>query len=154
MTWRTLRKISHSLMVHVQVLGDYIHFASMYLVDHMFPLLPIKYLINEDSKPTMPYQLATGIKPSVLYLHVLFCPFVVQKYTAYVWTKSLNMCHQAQKVLEVSSLECHTIKKGILFTYHTNIRLYLCTISFFMRVYLVLWCAFHNHIQKQQICDR
>ena len=28
---------------------------------------------------------------------MLFCPFVVQKATAHVETKALNMCHQAQK---------------------------------------------------------
>ena len=42
-------------------------------------------------------KLATGTKPSVSYLRVLFCPCVVRKTTAYLETKTLNMCHQAQK---------------------------------------------------------
>ena len=46
---------------------------------------------------TTPYKLATGMKPSVSHLRVLFCPCVVQKATAQVETKTLNMCHQAQK---------------------------------------------------------
>ena len=45
----------------------------------------------------MPHKLATGTKPSVSHLRVLFCPCVVQKATAHVETKTLNMRHQAQK---------------------------------------------------------
>ena len=42
-------------------------------------------------------KLATGTKPSVSHLRVLFCPCVVRKATAHVETKTLNMHHQAQK---------------------------------------------------------
>ena len=45
----------------------------------------------------MPHKLATGTKPSVSHLRVLFCPCVVRKATAHVDTKTLNMRHQAQK---------------------------------------------------------
>ena len=45
-TWRTLRKISHSLMIHVRVSEAYIHFTLIYKIDHNFPLLPIKDLIK------------------------------------------------------------------------------------------------------------
>ena len=69
----------------------------MYMIDHIFPILPIKDLINEDGDPTTPHKLETGTKPSVSYLHVLFCPCVVQKATAHVEIKTLNMRHQAQK---------------------------------------------------------
>ena len=47
-TWRTLRTIAHSLMAHARVSEAYINFALMYMADHIFPVLPIKYLINED----------------------------------------------------------------------------------------------------------
>ena len=50
-TWRTLRTISHSLMVHARVSEAYIHFALMYTPDHIFPVRPIKYMINEDGDP-------------------------------------------------------------------------------------------------------
>ena len=53
-TWRTLRTIAHSLMVHARVSEIYVHFALMYTTDHIFPVLPIKYLINEDGDPTTP----------------------------------------------------------------------------------------------------
>ena len=71
-TWRTLRTISHSLMVHARVLEEYIHFSFMYTTYHIFPVLPIKDLINEDGKPTTPSELETGMKPSVSYLHRFF----------------------------------------------------------------------------------
>ena len=69
----------------------------MYTTDNIFPVLPIKYLINEDGDPTTPYKLATGTKTSVSHLCVLFCPCVVRKTTAQVGTNALNMGHQAQK---------------------------------------------------------
>ena len=96
-TWITLCTIANSLMVHARVLEEYIHFALMYTTYHIFLVLPIKYLINENGEPTTPFKLATGTKPSVSHLRVLFCPYVVWKYTAHVDKKALNMRHQAQK---------------------------------------------------------
>ena len=64
-TWRTLCTVAHSLMVHARVLEVYVHFALMYTTYHIFPVLPIKDLINEDGDPTTPYKLATGKKPSL-----------------------------------------------------------------------------------------
>ena len=75
----------------------YVHFALMYKIDHFFPVLPIKDLINEERDPTTPCKLATGTKPPVSHLRVLFCPCVVQKDTAHVETNTLNVRHQAQK---------------------------------------------------------
>ena len=71
--------------------------GTSHTIDHIFPVLPIKDLINKDGDPTTPYKLATGKKPSVSHLCVLFCPCVVRKATANVETKTLNMRHQAQK---------------------------------------------------------
>ena len=96
-TWRTLRTVVHSLMVHARVLEAYIHFACMYTTDHIFPVLPIKDLINEDGDPKTPHKLATGTKTSVSHLCVLFCPCVAREATAHVGTKVLNKLHQAQK---------------------------------------------------------
>ena len=115
-TWRTLRTISHSLMIHARVPEIYVHFALMYTTDHIFPVLAIKYLINEDGDPTTPYKLATGKKPSVSHLHVLFCPCVVRKATAHVETKTLNMRHQTQKGFAASLWEYHSTKKDTLST--------------------------------------
>ena len=70
--WRILRTVSHSLMVHARVPEVYVHFALMYTIDHIFLVLPIKYLINEDGYPTTPHKLAAGTKPSVSHLRVLF----------------------------------------------------------------------------------
>ena len=84
-------------MVHVRVLEAYIHFALMYATNHIFLVLPIRDLINEDGDPTMPFKLATGTKPSVSHLCVLFFPCVLRKYTAHVDKKALNMHHQEQQ---------------------------------------------------------
>ena len=96
-TWRTLRTIVHSLMVHARVLEAYIHFALMDTTYHIFPVLPINDMINKDGDPTTPYKLATGTKTSVSHLRVLFCLCFVRKATAHVETKALNMRHQSQK---------------------------------------------------------
>ena len=56
-TWRTLRTISHSLMVHTRLLEVYIHFILMYTKDHIFPVLPIKDIINEYRNPTIQINL-------------------------------------------------------------------------------------------------
>ena len=74
-----------------------LHFALIYTTDHIFPVLPIKDLINKDGDPMTPYKLATGTKSSVSHLRVLFFPCVVRKDTAHVETKTLSMRHQAQK---------------------------------------------------------
>ena len=84
-------------MVHARVPEVYVHFSLMYTTYHIFPVLPIKDLINEDGDPTTPHKLAIGTKPSVSHLRVLFCPCGVRKATAHVETKTLNMRHQAQK---------------------------------------------------------
>ena len=96
-TWRTLRTVAHALMVHARVTEVYANFALMYTTDHIFPVLPIIDLINEDGDPTTPHKPATGTKPLVSHLRVLFCSCVVQKATEHVETKTLNMRHQAQK---------------------------------------------------------
>ena len=70
-TRRTLRTITHSLMVHARVLEAYIHFELMYTTDHIFAVITIKDLIKEDGDPTMPFKLTTGTKPSV-FVHVLY----------------------------------------------------------------------------------
>ena len=98
MTWITLRTIALSIMVYDRVPEAYFHFALMYTTYHIFLILPIKDLINEDDDPTIPHKLATVTKPSVSHLRVLFCPFVVRKATAHVDTKTLNIRHQAQIV--------------------------------------------------------
>ena len=71
-THRTLHTIAHSLMVYARVLEAYIHFELMYTTDHIFPVLPIKDLINKDGDTTMPFKLVTGTKPSVSHLRELF----------------------------------------------------------------------------------
>ena len=69
----------------------------MYTEDHIFQVQPIKDLINEYGETTTPFKLVTCTEPSVSHLRVLFFPCVVQKSTAHVKKKVLNLCHQGQK---------------------------------------------------------
>ena len=78
-------------MVHARVSEVYICFALMYTTDHIFPVLLIKDLINEDGNLTTPFKLATGKTPSVSHLRMLFFTCVVRKATASVDKKELNM---------------------------------------------------------------
>ena len=96
-TRRTLRTVAHSIMIHARVPEAYVHFALMYTTYHIFTVLPIKDLINEDGDPTKSHKLAICTKHSVSHLRVLFCTCVARKATAHVGTKTLNMHHQAQK---------------------------------------------------------
>ena len=76
-TWRTLCTIANSLMVHARVSEVYMHISLMDTTYHIFPVLPVKDLINEVGDPTTPHELATGMKPTVSHLCVFFRPFVV-----------------------------------------------------------------------------
>ena len=71
-TWRTLRTISHYLMVHARFWEACVNFALISTTDQIFPVLPIKYMINKDGEPITPFKLATGTKPSLSHLRVLF----------------------------------------------------------------------------------
>ena len=92
-----MRTIELSIIVNARVLEAHIHFLFMYTTDHIFLVLPIKYMINEYSDLTTPCKLATGTKPSLSHLRVLFCPCVLQNATASVDKKALKMRHQVQK---------------------------------------------------------
>ena len=99
MTWRTLRKIAHLLMVHAQVLEYYIHFALTYIADHILPVLPIKDLINEDGEPATQFKLVMGTKPSILYLHILFFLFCCTKLYCTCWDKGVKHASPSERLL-------------------------------------------------------
>ena len=92
-TRRTLHTIAYFLMLHVNVLELYFHSVLMYTTYHIFPVLPIKDMIYEDGYLTTPIKLVTGKKHSVSHLNVSVCPCDVQKATAHIGTKTLNMLH-------------------------------------------------------------
>ena len=112
-TWRTLRTVAHALMVHARISEAYVNFVLMYMTNHISLVLPIKDLINEDGNPPTPHTLATGTKPSVSHLRILFCPCVVWKATTHVETKTLNMRHQAQRRVSRHLREYTTASKRI-----------------------------------------
>ena len=59
-TWRTLHTIAHYLMEHARFLEAYIYICINVYERSYFPVLQIKYMINEDGNLTMPFKLATG----------------------------------------------------------------------------------------------
>ena len=82
-TRRTLRTVAHSLMVHARVSEAYVHLVLMYTTDHIFTVLPIKDLINEDGDPTTPYKLATGMKNfSIKFTRVILSMRCTESYDA------------------------------------------------------------------------
>ena len=113
-TWKTLRTVAQSLMVHARVPEVYVHFTLMYTTYHIFLFPPIKYLINKDGDLTMPKKLEIGTKHLVSHLRVLFFPCVVRKATTHVETKTLNMRHQAQKTFRGIFVGIKEHQKGYL----------------------------------------
>ena len=95
-------------------------FSFMYITDHIFPVLPIKHLVNHDGEPTTPQKLASGTKPLVSNLCVLLCQCVVQKSTGYVETKVLNMRHQSQKGFGGIFVGITQHQKGYLIYIHST----------------------------------
>ena len=91
-TWITLRTISHSSMVHARVLEAYINFALIYTTDHIFLVLPIKYLINKDGEPTTPRHVRN------LHYHIYACYFFICCMESYYTQrqKALSMHYEAQ----------------------------------------------------------
>ena len=61
--WIMLHTIAHYFMVHARVSEAYINFELMYTTYHIFTVLPIKDMINEDGKPTTSSKPATEKKP-------------------------------------------------------------------------------------------
>ena len=70
-TWRTLRTISHSLVVHSIFSEAYIHFSLIYTAGHIFLVLPIKDLINEYGETTMPFKPEMG-KPLQYHIYLFY----------------------------------------------------------------------------------
>ena len=140
-------------MVHARVPEIYINFALIYTTEHIFPVPPIKDLINEDGDPTTPYRLATGTKPSVSHLRVLFCPCVVRKATAHIETKTLNMRHQAQKGFRGIFMGIPQHQKGYL-VYIPSTRKVCRTMLCLTKVFLVHFHTRHNRMQKRWQCVR
>ena len=153
-TWRTLRTVAHTLMVHARVPEVCVHFTLMYTTYHIFPVLPIKDLINEYDDPTAPQKLAIGTKPPVSHLHVLFCPCVVRKATAYVETKTLNMRHQAQKGFRGIFVGIPQHQKGYLVYIPSTRKVVLSYDVVFDESFLVCCHTCHNRIQKRWQCVR
>ena len=153
-TCRTLYTVANSIMAHARVPEVYVYFALMYTTYHIFTVLPIKDLINEDGDLTTPYKLATGTKPSVSHLRVLFCPCIVRKATAHVEKKTLNMRYQAQKGFRGIFVSIQEHQKGYL-VYVPSTRKVISSYDVVLyKIFLVRYHIRHHLIQKQWLCVR
>ena len=153
-TRRTFHTITHSLIIHVRVSEAYIHFASIYTSYHIFPLLPIKDLINKDGDPTTPFKLATGTKSSILYMRILFCPCFVRKDTAHVGSKTLIIRNQVQNVFRVILIIVKNNQKRYPVYVPQKRKIKSLYNASFGDIFIVLWRTHQNHIKKQCLCDR
>ena len=83
------------------------------MTDHKFPVLPIKYLVNQESELTTPQncQLAQKLHHQT---HVVICLCNVRKETAHVDTKALTCVINHKGVIVAYFLESQNIKKGYL----------------------------------------
>ena len=141
-------------MVHARVPEVYVHFALMYTTDHIILVLPIKYYINKEGDPTKPHKLATGSKRTLSHLHVVFCPCVVRKSTEHVETRTLNMCHQAQKGFWGIFVGIPEHQKGYL-VYVPSTRKIIFSYNVVVdKRFLVRYHIRHDFIQKQRRCVR
>ena len=136
-------------MVHVRVSDEYIHFELMYTTDHLFPVLPIKHLENQDGEPTTPHKLETGKKPSVTNLRILFFPCAVRKATAHIETKALTMRHQSQNCLWGILFGITQHQKGYLIYIPSTRKLFSSHDVIFDNFFIVSYHTRHVHIQRQ-----
>ena len=109
----------------------------MYTTYHIFPVLPIKDMINKDGEPTTPFKLATGKKPALSHLRELPFSCVVRKYTAHVDKKALNMRHQAQKGFHGISVGIPQHQKWYLVYVSSTRKIIYSYDIIFMKVFLV-----------------
>ena len=84
----------------------------------------------------MPFKIVTGTKPSVSHLRVLLCTCVVQKATAHVDKKALNMRHQAQKGFGGIFVGIAQHQKGYL-VYVPSTRKIISLYDIFLKVFLL-----------------
>ena len=76
-TWQTLQTITHSIILHTQVLDKYIHFELIYTTGYILPVIPIKHLVNQDGGPTTPknWKMTQNLQNQTYmfyYVHMLY----------------------------------------------------------------------------------
>ena len=83
-------------------LYKYAYSELIYTTHHIFPVITIIYLVNQDGELNTPHKMTTGTEPSVSNIRVLFCACFVLKATAHTDAKALHMRHKPQKCFVVS----------------------------------------------------
>ena len=88
-TWQSLCHLKNSFIVHAWVDESCTHFALLHTIC-IFSVIPICALRRNDSFIT-PYELLCARKPKLHNFQVLFCPYIVKKYSATKTTSSTSL---------------------------------------------------------------
>ena len=126
----------------------------MYTNYHIFPVLPIKHLVNQDSEPTTPHKLATGTKPSVSNPCVLFFACVVLKETSHADTKTINIRHQSQNCFCGIFLGIPQHQKGYLIHVPSTPKIVFCMALYLKKHFIVCLHTRQFRIQRQSLRDQ
>ena len=109
----------------------------MYTTYHIFLVLLIKDMINEDVDTTKPFKIATGTKPLLSHLRVLFCPCAVRTATAHINKKAFNMRHQAKKGFRGIFVGIPQHQKGYFMYVTSTSKIIFSYDVVFMKVFIV-----------------
>jgi hypothetical protein len=77
-TWQSISNIGRSLLVHARLPDTFMYHALVYAC-HIFNVLPIRGLQNDDDIPATPYQLFFDKRPMISNYRVFGCPTVVKR---------------------------------------------------------------------------
>jgi transposase InsO family protein len=74
-TWQTISSMGHSLLVHARLPDIFMYHALVYAC-HIFNVLPVWGLLNEEEIPATPYQLFYNKWPMISQYRVFGCPTI------------------------------------------------------------------------------
>ncbi len=80
-TWQTVSAMGRSLLEHVWLPDTFMYHALVYET-HIFNILPVRGLLDEQKVPSTPYQLFFGKKLSISNFVVFGCPTIVHHWVA------------------------------------------------------------------------
>lgn len=78
-TWQTTLTMARALLIHVRLPDTFWYHAIIYAT-HIFNVLPIQGVKDNQDHPATPYELFFHQKPVVARFYVFGCPTVVQKW--------------------------------------------------------------------------
>ncbi len=108
-TWQTVSSMSRSLLVHAQLPDTFTYHALTYAC-HIFNVLPVRGLMNEEEIPSTPYQLFFGKCPFISRFRVFGCSTIVRHWVLHNKTNGKQTERGARGIF----LGLHMNQKGYL----------------------------------------